>query len=136
MSDSNHNEGGTRARFLKSHNRDPEGGNDSNPESTNGGSTEMLMVERRQGRQENLSKMNNLLDQIGGMFQKVNTMVASQEEMLGRIDLDAEESEKNVKKGKRTVMEIFQDVSSNRKLIFQVFTLIIIMSVVYIIFFS
>lgn len=80
--------------------------------------------------------MNTLLDQIGGMFQKVNTMVASQEEMLGRIDYDAEEAERNVKKGKRTVMEIFKDVSSNRKLVFQVFALIIIMSVVYIIFFS
>jgi len=73
------------------------------------------------GRSEALSKINNMLDQIGGLFGKMNSMVASQEEMLIRIDHNAEQAEENVDKGKKTVYGIYQDVSSNRKCIFQLF---------------
>ena len=77
-----------------------------------------------------------MLDQIGNLFGKMNAMVATQEEMLIRIDHHAEEAEENVKKGKKTVYEIFKDVSSNRKCIFQLFFFLICFSVMYIVFFS
>lgn len=63
-------------------------------------------------------------------------MVHDQEIMLERIDQHAEDAEKNVKKGKRTIMDIYKDVSNNRKLIFHVFCLMIGLSSVYIVFFS
>ena len=46
-------EGSTRARFLGKRDRDPESGGGTGVDCEGGSSTEMMMVDRRQSKQEN-----------------------------------------------------------------------------------
>ena len=71
---------------------------------------------------------------MSSIFTKMGTIVKMHEGMIERIDHNAEMSQLNVKKGKKEVKSIFEDVSNNRKLILKVFAIVILFALFYIVF--
>ena len=61
-------------------------------------------------------------------------MVKMQEIMVDRIDKDLDHTELNISKGKENLMKYYENVSSNRKLCFQVLAILFLFGVVYILF--
>jgi syntaxin 5 len=68
------------------------------------------------------------------IFQRMSTIVSMQESKIERIDQDTADAEKNVKKGKKEITSIYEDVTSKRALIIKIFALIMAFSVIYVLF--
>lgn len=82
-------------------------------------------------RVESMKKIRGVLKDVSSIFNKMGTMVKMHEGMIERIDQDADHSERNVDKAKGEVRKIFEDQASNRKLILQVFGIIIVFCIIY-----
>lgn len=79
-------------------------------------------------------KIHDMLGDVMQAFQRMTTIVSMQEAQIERIDQDIRTTESNVKKGRKEVEQIYQDVASKRGLIIKVFATILIFSIIYILF--
>lgn len=85
-------------------------------------------------RVKNARKINETLSEVMSAFQRMTTIVSMQEATIERIDQDTKKAESNVKKGKKEVEQIYDDVASKRALIIKVFATILVFSIIYILF--
>lgn len=79
-------------------------------------------------------KINDMLGDIMTAFQRMTTIVSMQEAQIERIDQETRLAEGNIKKGKREVEKIYEDVAGKRSLIIKVFATIMVFSIIYILF--
>jgi len=94
-----------------------------------------LENEYLQSRSDSIRNIEKMLNEVAGIFQRISAMVHMQEVMVDRIDKDTEDTLVNVTKAKKHIFNIYTDVSSNRKMIFTVFFMMLIFSVMYIVVF-
>lgn len=78
-----------------------------------------------QQRAETMHNIESTIVELGGIFQQLAHMVKEQDEAIGRIDANIQESEMNVEAGHREIMKYFQSVTGNRALMFKVFGVLI-----------
>lgn len=97
---------------------------------------EQMKTDKDKDRLESMKNINGLLKDISGIFTKMSTIVHMHEGMIERIDSEVEGTETNIKQGKKEIKKMYQDVSSNRKLILKVFAILIIFSIIYVLFIS
>jgi len=76
-----------------------------------------------------------MLNEVAGIFQRISTLIQMQEVMIDRIDKHTEDTLVNVEKANKHLRNIYSDISSNRKMIFTVFFMLLIFSVMYIVVF-
>lgn len=115
--------------------------NDSTSDSTKGDDEESRMIAQQleservtKDRLVKSQKINSMLADVVQSFQKMATIVSLQESKIERIDRDTETSETNIKKGKKEISDIYDSVSSKRKLIIKVFLVILVFTVIYVTF--
>jgi syntaxin 5 len=94
---------------------------------------QMLNLEKN-GRQQSLTKIQEILTDIGGIYQRLGTMVQMHDVMIDRIDKDTDDSMHNVEKGKKTLLEVYTSVSSKRRLIIKIFLVLLCFSLLYVLF--
>lgn len=94
---------------------------------------QMINIEKN-GRQQSLKKIQEILTDIGGIYQRLGTMVQMHDVMIDRIDKDTDDSMHNVEKGKKTLLEVYTSVSSKRKLIIKIFLILLCFSLLYVLF--
>lgn len=78
--------------------------------------------------------INHMLGDVMSAFQRMTTMVTLQEAQIERIDQDTRTAETNIKKGRKEVEQIYDDVANKRALIIKVFATILVFSIIYILF--
>lgn len=78
--------------------------------------------------------MNIMFVELSTMFKKMVNLVQTQENQIERIDRDTEESETNVKKGRKEISDLNEDFKKKRALILKVFGVLIVFSIMYILF--
>lgn len=78
-----------------------------------------------QQRAETMHNIESTIVELGGIFQQLAHMVKEQDEAIGRIDANIQETEMNVEAGHREIMKYFQSVTGNRALMFKVFGVLI-----------
>lgn len=78
-----------------------------------------------QQRAETMHNIESTIVELGGIFQQLAHMVKEQDEAIGRIDANIQETEMNVEAGHREIMKYFQSITGNRSLMFKVFGVLI-----------
>lgn len=78
-----------------------------------------------QQRAETMHNIESTIVELGGIFQQLAHMVKEQDEAIGRIDTNIQETEMNVEAGHREIMKYFQSITGNRALMFKVFGVLI-----------
>lgn len=78
-----------------------------------------------QQRAETMHNIESTIVELGGIFQQLAHMVKEQDEVIGRIDTNIQDTEMNVEAGHREIMKYFQSVTGNRALMFKVFGVLI-----------
>ncbi|CAK4083201.1 unnamed protein product [Aphanomyces euteiches] len=79
-----------------------------------------------QARLNDAQHMEATISEIGGMYSRMTGLLASQEEMLGRIEDDMTTAHANVESGYEELMKYFSTVSSNRSLILKIFLILLL----------
>jgi syntaxin 5 len=114
--------------------------NDADMEKRNGDNFVLvqeheLETEYLKGRSESIKNIEKMLGEVAVIFQRISTLVQMQETMIDRIDKHTEDTLVNVTKGKKHLISIYDNISSNRRMIFTVFFILLIFSVMYIVVF-
>ncbi|CAD8116569.1 unnamed protein product [Paramecium sonneborni] len=94
------------------------------------------MFDQKQNEEKlvSMQKIESMLNEIAGVFQRVGVMVKLQETMIERIDKYTDEASLNVSKGRKELQESHKKISSNRGLILKVFLILFIFAFIYIVF--
>ncbi|XP_068632656.1 syntaxin-5 [Battus philenor] len=87
-----------------------------------------------QQRAETMHNIESTIVELGGIFQQLAHMVKEQDEAIGRIDANIQEAEMNVEAGHREILKYFQNVTSNRALMFKIFGVLIFFFIFFVIF--
>jgi len=98
-----------------------------------------LMEETDSYMSERADAMENIestVVELGHIFSQLATMVKEQDEMIGRIDHNVEDSLMNVNAAHGEILKYFQSVSSNRWLMIKVFGVLIVFFIVFVLFFA
>eukprot|EP01063_Lacrimia_lanifica_P035171 TRINITY_DN6637_c0_g1_i3.p2 TRINITY_DN6637_c0_g1~~TRINITY_DN6637_c0_g1_i3.p2 ORF type:complete len:286 (+),score=129.66 TRINITY_DN6637_c0_g1_i3:161-1018(+) len=82
-------------------------------------------------RQEGVKMLEEIIGQLGDLFQDFNRIVAEQEEMVMRIDQNTEQAVDDVRKGQEHLLDYLHNISSNRGLIMKIFGVIFVFVVVF-----
>ncbi|KAJ4865293.1 SNARE domain-containing protein [Trichoderma breve] len=97
------------------------------------GDQQMLMMEEAtttnsyiQQRGEAIEAIERTINELGGIFSQLATMVSEQSEMIERIDANTEDVVDNVEGAQRELMKYWSRVSSNRWLIAKMFGVLMI----------
>jgi syntaxin 5 len=97
------------------------------------GDQQMLMMEEAQPtntyiqqRGEAIEAIEKTISELGSIFGQLATMVSEQSEMIQRIDANTEDVVDNVEGAQRELMKYWSRVSSNRWLIAQMFGVLMI----------
>jgi len=101
----------------------------------NGQGMQQAPLEVLQRRSESIQTIERMLGDIAGLFQRVTNMVQVQESMIERIDKDIDHISDNVIGAKKSLGSIYENIASNRRMIFTVFFMLLIFSALYIIVF-
>lgn len=121
-----------RAMFKKnveSKNRDDDGEKSKLMET-------QIMADEQESKQRvsKARKINDTLTEVMTAFQRMTALVSMQENRLESIDRDTRQSETNIRKGRKEVEGIYEDVSSKRSLIIKIFAIILVFSIIYVLF--
>ncbi|CAD8085856.1 unnamed protein product [Paramecium primaurelia] len=103
-------------------------------EETNHQTIQMFEQKQNEEKLVSMQKIESMLNDIAGVFQRVGTMVRLQETMIERIDKYTDEAQINVSKGRKELQESHKRISSNRGLILKVFLILFIFAFIYIVF--
>ncbi|EHK22716.1 uncharacterized protein TRIVIDRAFT_71193 [Trichoderma virens Gv29-8] len=97
------------------------------------GDQQLLMMEEAsttntyiQQRGEAIEAIERTINELGGIFSQLATMVSEQSEMIERIDANTEDVVDNVEGAQRELMKYWSRVSSNRWLIAKMFGVLMI----------
>lgn len=97
------------------------------------GDQQLMMMEEAnptnsyiQQRGEAIEAIERTINELGGIFGQLATMVAEQSEMIERIDANTEDIVDNVDGAQRELMKYWSRVSSNRWLIAKMFGVLMI----------
>lgn len=72
------------------------------------------------------------INELGGIYQQLATMIAEQGEQVQRIDMNIESMQLNIERGQGELLKYLRSVSSNRWLVVKIFAVLI----VFVMFFS
>ncbi len=102
--------------------------------SHRGGMNSNMTLSKNDLSQENkqLKNITKALDKVMSNFQKMGEIVTLHDEMFSDIEMNTSVSQANIEKGKKTLHLIYQDVSSNRSLIFKIFAIVTLIAVIFI----
>lgn len=85
-------------------------------------------------RAEAVQNIEQTIQELTQMYQRLATLVSLQNEVVVRIDDGMEHTLENVKAGHSELLKYFDNVSSNRWLILKVFALLILFAIFFIVF--
>ncbi|KAM3147789.1 hypothetical protein pb186bvf_000117 [Paramecium bursaria] len=95
----------------------------------------MQMEEKvSQDKLTSMKKIEQMLNDIATVFQRVGTMVKMHETMIDRIDKYTDDSLSNVQKGRKELQEAHKRISENRGFILKIFLIMVVFSTLYIVF--
>lgn len=83
-----------------------------------------------------MENIESTVVELGHIFSQLATMVKEQDEMIGRIDHNVEDSLMNVNAAHTEILKYFQSVSSNRWLMIKVFGVLIVFFIIFVLFFA
>ena len=83
-----------------------------------------------------MENIESTVVELGHIFSQLATMVKEQDEMIGRMDHNVEDSLMNVHAAHGEILKYFQSVSSNRWLMFKVFGVLIVFFIMFVLFFA
>jgi len=89
-------------------------------------------IEFLKKRQDSVKSIQKALEEVGGIFTRISTMVQMHEVMIERIDKDTEDSLKHVEGGKKELVKYFKDISSMRRMIISIFIFLMIFATIYV----
>jgi len=89
-----------------------------------------------QERTTTVQKIEKTMTDLQGMFTRMAHFVHEQQYMIEKIENNTDISLDNIEAGLKTVVQIQNDVRSNRGLLIRIFLIIIFASVLYILFFA
>lgn len=87
-----------------------------------------------QSRAQAVENIQKTIGELAQMFQKMAVLVTAQEEMIGRIDSDLDNTVENIDGGQKHLLKYFQHMSSNRSLILKVFLILISFVIFFVVF--
>lgn len=87
-------------------------------------------------RAQDMQRIETTVVELGQIFTQLATMVKEQDEMIGRIDHNVEDSLMNVNAAHTEILKYFQSVSSNRWLMIKVFGVLIVFFIIFVLFFA
>lgn len=99
----------------------------------NGDHQSIIMVER-QDKLDSMKKIEEMLNQVASVFQRIAATVKMHEIMLDRIDSSTSDSLSNVQKGRKELTKAHERISQNRGLIIKVFLILFLFAFIYIVF--
>jgi len=85
-------------------------------------------------RADAMHTIESTIVELGGIFSQLATMVKEQEEMVGRIDDNINDTALNVELGHNEILKYFQSVTSNRWLMVKIFGVLIFFFLLFVIF--
>jgi len=85
-------------------------------------------------RADAMHTIESTIVELGGIFSQLAHMVKEQEEMVGRIDNNIDDTALNVELGHNEIMKYFQSVTSNRWLMVKIFGVLIFFFLLFVIF--
>lgn len=127
-------DGGVRNRAMFKRNVEARQRNDDDDKSKLMDSQLMADDQESKERVAKARKINDMLTDVMSAFQRMTAIVSMQENRLESIDRDTRQAETNIKKGRKEVESIYEDVSSKRSLIIKIFATILVFSIIYIVF--
>ncbi|GME82118.1 unnamed protein product [Ambrosiozyma monospora] len=94
-------------------------------------SQQLLLLEEQnneylQDRNRAVEAIESTINEVGGLFQQLATMVQEQGEVIQRIDTNVEDINMNISGAHRELLKYYNTVSSNRWLMVKIFSIIII----------
>lgn len=84
-------------------------------------------------RAETMQNIEQTIVELGEIFQQLAHMVKEQEEMVGRIDHNIEETTLNVEAAHGEILKYFQSVTSNRWLMLKIFGVLIVFFIIFVV---
>ncbi|KAK2150428.1 hypothetical protein LSH36_405g00044 [Paralvinella palmiformis] len=84
-------------------------------------------------RAETMQNIEQTIVELGEIFQQLAHMVKEQEEMVGRIDHNVEETTLNVEAAHGEILKYFQSVTSNRWLMLKIFGVLIVFFIIFVV---
>lgn len=104
----------------------------STPDALGGGQQQQFWTPRSQKHREaEVSQMQSTLAEIGEMFQKFGTAVASQGELIGRIDNNVEESLGHIGEAHEQILKYRNSMIGDRGMMLKVFGVLFFFVIVY-----
>jgi len=92
------------------------------------------MVEANTHKSSSIEAIEKTLTDISALFKRFSTIVQSHEELVNRIDTNAEEALYDIEGAKNELRELYENTSSNRALMLKIFFILMIFITFYIIF--
>ncbi|ODQ48420.1 hypothetical protein PICMEDRAFT_47464 [Pichia membranifaciens NRRL Y-2026] len=94
-------------------------------------SQQLLLLEEQnneyiQERSNAVDAIESTINEVGGLFQQLATMVQEQGEVIQRIDTNVEDVSLNIGGAQRELMKYYHNVSSNRWLMLKIFGVLIV----------
>ncbi|CDJ58223.1 syntaxin, putative [Eimeria maxima] len=83
-----------------------------------------------------VENVQRVIGELAGIFQRVATMIAHQEEMIQRIDQDLDHSMHHIREGQHELLNFYNRISSNRSLIIKVFLMLMAFILFFVFFLS
>jgi syntaxin 5 len=81
-----------------------------------------------------MESIEQTIVELGGIFQQLAHLVSEQEEQIKRIDMNVEDTEMNVEAAHSELLKYFQSISSNRWLIINIFFVLIVFFIAFVVF--
>merc|ERR1719430_2535435 len=94
----------------------------------------LLLDQYYTSRADAMHTIESTIVELGGIFSQLAHMVKEQEEMVGRIDNNIDDTALNVELGHNEIMKYFQSVTSNRWLMVKIFGVLIFFFLLFVIF--
>ena len=92
------------------------------------------MVEATTHKSSSIEAIEKTLTDISALFKRFSAIVQSHEELVVRIDTNAEEALYDIEGAKNELRELYENTSSNRALMMKVFFILIVFATFYIVF--
>ncbi|GMM28554.1 t-SNARE syntaxin [Martiniozyma asiatica (nom. inval.)] len=98
---------------------------------------QLLLLEEQnqsylQERNSAVEAIESTINEVGGLFQQLATMVQEQGEMIQRIDDNVEDVSLNISGAQRELMKYYNSISSNRWTMLKVFAMIIMFFLIWV----
>jgi syntaxin 5 len=92
------------------------------------------LVEMTQHKNTSIESIEKTLVDIAALFKRFSNIVQSHEELVVRIDTNAEEALYDIEGAKTELRELYENTSSNRALMLKIFFILVVFITFYIIF--